>query len=226
MKYLSSVLLTTASLVAGAFLAGSASAAGISFISTPGTDPFLGLDAFDDGTAPGYTFAADSSLVTPNIVSGSVTNQYATPFGDTSKYLAVQPEGSGTVGTTVRGAILYTSPTLLSTFSMYWGSADPSNQLDFYNGTTFIQTITGSNVFGAGATGSWTDPAANQYVTFTADSRSKFDKIKFSTGQIAFEFDAKPVPVPAIVPGIALAAAFFGSKAIKRNKKDASESVA
>ena len=37
---------------------------------------------------------------------------------------------------------------------------------------------------------------------------------------------ARPVPVPAIVPGIALAAAFFGSKALKRNKKDASESVA
>ena len=37
---------------------------------------------------------------------------------------------------------------------------------------------------------------------------------------------ARPVPVPAIVPGIALAAAFFGSKALKRNKKVANESVA
>lgn len=37
---------------------------------------------------------------------------------------------------------------------------------------------------------------------------------------------ARAVPVPAIVPGIALAAAFFGSKALKRNKKNASESVA
>lgn len=36
---------------------------------------------------------------------------------------------------------------------------------------------------------------------------------------------AKPVPVPAIVPGIALAAAFFGSKALKRNKKTATETV-
>lgn len=31
---------------------------------------------------------------------------------------------------------------------------------------------------------------------------------------------AKPVPVPAIVTGIALAAAFFGSKALKRKQKD------
>ena len=36
---------------------------------------------------------------------------------------------------------------------------------------------------------------------------------------------ARPVPVPAIVPGIALAAAFFGSKALKRNKKTATETV-
>lgn len=41
-----------------------------------------------------------------------------------------------------------------------------------------------------------------------------------------FIVNARPVPVPAIVPGIALAAAFFGSKALKRNKKEASESVA
>lgn len=41
-----------------------------------------------------------------------------------------------------------------------------------------------------------------------------------------FIVSAKAVPVPAIVPGIALAAAFFGSKVLKRNKKNASESVA
>ena len=41
-----------------------------------------------------------------------------------------------------------------------------------------------------------------------------------------FRVQARAVPVPAIVPGIALAAAFFGSKALKRNKKDASGYVA
>lgn len=38
--------------------------------------------------------------------------------------------------------------------------------------------------------------------------------------------DPKTVPVPAVVPGIALAAAFIGSKVLKNNKKKASESVA
>jgi hypothetical protein len=40
------------------------------------------------------------------------------------------------------------------------------------------------------------------------------------------KFKVRPVPVPAIVPGIALAAAFFGSKALKRNKKKVEGSVA
>ncbi len=40
------------------------------------------------------------------------------------------------------------------------------------------------------------------------------------------KFRVRAVPVPAIVPGIALAGAFFGSKALKRNKKKAEESVA
>ena len=40
------------------------------------------------------------------------------------------------------------------------------------------------------------------------------------------KFKVRPVPVPAIVPGIALAGAFFGSKALKRNKKKAEGSVA
>lgn len=46
------------------------------------------------------------------------------------------------------------------------------------------------------------------------------------SNDVRFSVRAVPVPVPAIVPGIALAAAFFGSKALKRNKKVANESVA
>ncbi|MBD2186535.1 hypothetical protein [Pseudanabaena mucicola] len=41
-----------------------------------------------------------------------------------------------------------------------------------------------------------------------------------------FRVRAVPVPVPAVVPGIALAAAFFGSKALKRNKKETSATIA
>jgi len=46
------------------------------------------------------------------------------------------------------------------------------------------------------------------------------DSFKGDSDYNDFIVKAKPVPVPAIVPGIALAAAFFGSKTLKRNKKE------
>ncbi|WP_271253993.1 Npun_F0296 family exosortase-dependent surface protein [Pseudanabaena sp. Chao 1811] len=226
-KYLSSTIISATSVLAVSLIAGSANAAGITFTSTLGTNPFPGLTAFDDGTAPGYTFELGGASAASNITSGSSVNVKAAPLGDTSKYLAVQPDPSieDSVPGFTLGAILYNSPTLLSTFAIYWGSADASNKVEFFNGNTLIQAFTGSDVFGANANGSWTDPKSNRYVTFTASSPNyKFDKIRFSTEQIAFEFDAvapRPVPAPVVIPGIALAAAFFGSKALKKKQASA-----
>lgn len=88
------------------------------------------------------------------------------------------------------------------------------------SGPFFLETVspanvaTVSSVTNAKFTGdansftiSWDDPAAH---------------VDFNDMVIS----ARPVPVPAIVPGIALAGAFFGSKALKRNKKNAEGSVA
>jgi len=68
---------------------------------------------------------------------------------------------------------------------------------------------------------------------FAAGSTASFFTMEWDDGGAGpdrdyndFVVSARAVPVPAVVPGIALAAAFFGSKALKRNKKDASESVA
>ena len=66
--------------------------------------------------------------------------------------------------------------------------------------------------------------SSNGWYTFgTEDIRGGGDR---DYNDISFRVRARPVPVPAIVPGIALAAAFFGSKALKRNKKVANESLA
>ncbi|OIP77663.1 MAG: hypothetical protein AUK48_03660 [Oscillatoriales cyanobacterium CG2_30_44_21] len=220
MKYLTSSAISALGFISVALVAGSASAAGIT--SVLGDSTVTGLSEFNDGTAPGYTFA-DASSAAINI-RGNDAGVNAAPLSDGSKYLVVQPvptEGSTDVSPFVTGSIFYTSDTLLNTFSIYWGSADPTNLVEFFNGSTLVQAFTGTDVFGSAANSSRTDAAANRLVTFNAIIGSEFDKIKFSTGQIAFEFDAiRPVPVPAIVPGIALAAAFFGSKALKRNKKD------
>jgi hypothetical protein len=227
MKYLSSAVISITSALAVSLVAGSAAnAAGISY-SFSSIDPSE-LSAFNDGTTPGYTFESSGLSAEQNIRTGSVVFQNAQPAGDQSNYLAVQPDPTiedGVPGFSL-GAVIYNSPTLLSSFSIYWGSADPTNKVEFFNGNTFIKALTGLDVFGVNATGDWYSPDANRYVTFTGVD-TQFNKVRFSTGQIAFEFDQKrPVPVPAIVPGIALAAAFFGSKALKRKQNEASKVVA
>lgn len=230
-KYLSSAIISTTSVLAVSFIAGSANAAGITFTSTPGSDPVSGLTLFDNNLATNFSFE-DAPLVdvANNIRTGSSPNQNAQPLGDSSKYLVVQPKKPTTVSGFTSGAVFYNSPTLLNTFSIYWGSADKTNKVEFFNGNTLIQAFTGLDVFGAGAAGSWTSPTYNRFVTFTAaNSNYNFDKIRFSTETIAFEFDAvapRPVPAPVVIPGIALAAAFFGSKALKAKQKNVSRSMA
>lgn len=75
-------------------------------------------------------------------------------------------------------------------------------------------------------------PVSYDYI-FEAGSTASFFTMLWDDGGAGpdkdyndFKVSARAVPVPAVVPGIALAAAFFGSKALKRNKKNASESVA
>jgi hypothetical protein len=189
------------------------------------------LSEFNDGNAPGYTFESNNLTAATNIKSESTLNRNAQPFGDTTKYMVVQPENSNVPGFTP-GAVIFNSPTLLSTFSIYWGSADEDNKVEFFNTNNSVNpfmAFTGADVFGSEAKGRWDSPLDNRCVPFTADSGFEFNKIRFSTGSIAFEFDApttRPVPVPAVVPGIALAAAFFGSKALKRNKKETGATIA
>lgn len=225
MKYLYSAAISAVGVLCVSLAAGSANAAGITYVL--GASNVSGLSEFNDGTAPGYSFDAAGTLSAAGNIRQDNTGINASPLFDGSKYLVVQPTGSGdTVAPFTTGAIFYNSPTLLNTFGIYWASVDKSNTVEFFKGGVSLGELTGLSVFGdiGSNFGNRTSPISNRFVTFNSDSG--FDRMKFSTGQIAFEFDSKPVPVPAIVPGIALAAAFFGSKAIKRNKKDASESVA
>ncbi|SDJ64986.1 MULTISPECIES: Npun_F0296 family exosortase-dependent surface protein [Bradyrhizobium] len=77
-----------------------------------------------------------------------------------------------------------------NTFGFYWGSIDPSNQIQFYSGSTLLDTLTGSNVAllaSLAATGNQGDYNANRYVQF-ADATGTFDKVVLTSGQNSFEF--------------------------------------
>ena len=61
---------------------------------------------------------------------------YATPFGDTTNYMAVLGGGSE--------EIAYAGTK--TSFGLYWGSVDTYNSLTFYSGDTLVATITGAEL--------------------------------------------------------------------------------
>jgi fibronectin-binding autotransporter adhesin len=103
---------------------------------------------------------------------------YATPLGDTTNYMAVLGNGSE--------EIAYSS--LKNAFGLYWGSVDTYNLLTFFNGSTAVATITGSDVQPPMlANGGQTDYAANGYVVIGA--LPFFDSVVVSSSANSFEFD-------------------------------------
>jgi hypothetical protein len=160
---------------------------------------------FNTGAKPaGYT---GDGWILPSTVPG----MSAAPAGDSTAFLSVAfPHAAGT-------ELFSASPgQSYNYFGLYWGSIDDYNWLTFYNGSTAIATVTGSDVIKAGAQlGDQTSSGANRYVNFWLDDQS-FDRIEFGTSNFAFESDnhsfaSVGVPEPStftLVAG-AFAAMFF-----------------
>ncbi|WP_414550467.1 PEP-CTERM sorting domain-containing protein [Anabaena sp. CCY 0017] len=168
---------------------------------------------FNDGIAPdsGYvSYSANSA-----IVQGNLSGQYATPFGNTSKYLTVSPR-TGDVTINFAAAIDY--------FGFYWGSIDAYNFVDVYSGGTLLQTFTGANVPGAPANGQQSDDANNVYVNLLADQGESFDKVVFRSTSFAFETDnhsyrLASVPEPTTILGLLAFGVVGTGSVIKRKSK-------
>jgi hypothetical protein len=134
---------------------------------------------------------------------------YATPYGDTTNYMAVLGGGSE--------AIAYSS--LKNSFGLYWGSVDTFNSLAFYNGDTLVATITGADVDPpVNANGDQTDYASNGYVWITA--LPQFDRVVAASSSNSFEFDnvVAAVPEPSTWAMLLLGFAGLGYAASRRSK--------
>jgi hypothetical protein len=161
----------------------------------------LGGDVFTP-TGIGVTFGGDAGWAT-----GSLANRYAAPFlsgnngadfgnagsgADTTQYLST---GIGSVTMAMPGSGTYDYLGLL------WGSVDSYDTLTFYNGSTLIGSLTGTDVLPL-ASG---DQGVNGtvYVNLGFAPGSGFNKVVASSSNYAFEFDnvaygnAAPVPEPA-----------------------------
>lgn len=124
------------------------------------------------------------------IVSGSSPDVFAVPYNSTpadNKYLSVGANQNATLA----------AGDLFNTVSLYWGSIDGYNDIDFLVGNAVVGTFNGGLL--APANGAQTDPETNRYVTLR--SSIAFDSVKFRSTENAFELDnvkfSNAVPEPA-----------------------------
>jgi hypothetical protein len=165
---------------------------------------------FDGGAA-----FSGSGVVMNNGGQGSL-GLYASPFGDTTNYMAVLGGGSE--------EIAYSGFT--TSFGLYWGSVDTYNSLTFYNGGVAVATITGADL-PLNANGAQTDYASNAYVWITA--LPQFDRVIAASSSNSFEFDnvvtggplaqaSAAVPEPSTWAMLLLGFAGLGYAGLRRSK--------
>jgi hypothetical protein len=194
--------LAAVGLASSALIAGTSEAATLSFASGPIS---LTSDAFEFEFLPPTKGAYKSALFVSDAAKtvNAQTLFSETTTGDNSPITPVAVVNSSSWAATTGNYILG------------WSSvAGGSDEID--KGIVYSSDVTPFQFKYDGLSGGWHTFFIEDMIT---DHNSDYD---YNDGK----FRVRAVPVPAIVPGIALAAAFFGSKALKRNKKNANESVA
>jgi hypothetical protein len=178
---------------------------------------------FDDGTANDPNGFATYSNITTNIVQGSVAGQYASPYGNDTKFLTIAPSGSRVAGNS--GFVNINFQQAIDYFGFYAGSLDSYNYIDIYSGDKLLKTFSGSDVPTAIANGSWTSPHANMFINLVADKGEKFDRVVMRSNGIAFETDnhtyrlaAKSVPEANTMLGVFAIGAFGMTSFFKRRQ--------
>jgi hypothetical protein len=149
-----------------------------------------------------------------NVRNNSVPNVAAAPAGDETCYAYTTPE---TVGTDSWVDIDYTTflanvgdidaslaGSKINYLGFYWGSVDTYNSFEFYDGTTLVESISGTELLALlnGTSGNQTDDASNTYVNIAFADDEAFDSFRVISSGIAGEFDnvvvgLKQVPAPA-----------------------------
>lgn len=159
-------------------------------------------------------YGVEGNFSNVSIVSGSVANEYASPFGaGTDSYYTV-----GSPNLSASFAELFVS--VSTSFSLLWGSIDSYNAIEFLLGGVSQDIVDGAEL-GLGTAGNVT---AAVDITNIGDAGLSFDSVRFfsnfgqNSDTPAFEFalEVSPVPIPAA--GLLLLGALGGLAAMRRRK--------
>jgi hypothetical protein len=171
---------------------------------------------FDDlalGAGGGNTTVIGSSatvavsfLPDGQTVTGAISGQYAAPFlsgGNGAGFAAgggAQANGADATKylTTGLGQAILSFSSPQQYLGLLWGSIDSYNTLEFYNGSTLVGSLTGTQVT-AGANG---NQGVNGTLYVNINSDLAFNKVVAKSTSYAFEFDnvafnTTPVPEPS-----------------------------
>ncbi|MEH2288942.1 Npun_F0296 family exosortase-dependent surface protein [Nostoc sp.] len=180
---------------------------------------------FDDGTANDPNGFVTYSNITSNIVQGSAGGQYASPYGDNTKFLTISPKGSNVAGDS--GFVNIAFKQAVNYFGFYGGSLDSYNFVDIYKGDKLLNTFSGADVPTAIADGSWTSSQANMFINLVADKGETFDRVVMRSNGVAFETDnhayrlAKSVPESNTMLGVLAIGACGMTSLFKRSQHKA-----
>jgi hypothetical protein len=118
-------------------------------ISSGLTSTVAGADtvSFNSGLPSGFTANCNPSSSDCGIFPSSVfNNEVHNPAGNTNDFIAPGDAGQSiTINlATVQSSLGISTP--INYFGLYWGSVDSYNVLDFYNGSTLVESFTGADL--------------------------------------------------------------------------------
>ncbi len=194
----------------------------LSISSSQGGGPagsiFDSLDSLPLGQAGGATAAGIVVTFTGNAaaVSGSSSNYYAAPvlshgggsnFGQADGIDATTYVSTGSTGASPSAAVTFALPTAETYFGLLWGSVDSYDSLAFYDGSTLVGTLNGTDVI-ANADG---NRSASGTVYVNVNSSVAFTTVVASSSQYAFEIDDLSLNAPAVAVPEPMTLAMLGT---------------
>ena len=181
-----------------------------------GAQPIGNISTF---TVAGVTFKNLAAPSTSIIQTGTNANG-AEPFNfpSTNQYVSVLTNGD--LGITFGST---------HNIGFYWGSIDSYNTIKFFNGTTLVGTLTGSDVAPLADDGGQHSFDSNRFIRFT-DAAGLFNNIQILSGGNSFEFDnfrapSAVSPVPEMSTWGMMILGFFGLGFAAYRRKSRSPAV-